>query len=51
VWPIAEKVSRIEGDRGRDRKLAIFMNYLDPLIVVREQSREPRPTRLGVLRS
>jgi hypothetical protein len=48
---IAEKAPRIAGDSGRDRKLAIFMDYLDPLIAVRERSREPKPPRLGIFPS
>jgi hypothetical protein len=31
---IAEKAFRVDRDRGRDRKLAIFMDSVDPLVIV-----------------
>lgn len=31
---IAEKNFRFDCDRGRDRKLAIFMDSVDPLVIV-----------------
>jgi hypothetical protein len=31
---IAEKTFRVDCDRGRDRKLAIFMDSVDPLVII-----------------
>ena len=32
--PTAEKTFRVDCERGRDRKLAIFMDSVDPLVIV-----------------